>query len=713
MLQAIETSATIGPMADDIETIRRQQEETLIERVRALANDLEMRGQKVAALRVPLEQVWYENLRAYYGRYDQETEARLKAEKKSRLYVRKTGARCRDWIARITDMMFPADEDNWSIKPTPVPELKRDLKNFPADTDRGKALRETIQRAQQACDAMREEMRDQLAECQYNAAFRDAIQDMVILGTGIMKGPVLGGKRGRYAEQAGNWSKVMLTDPSPRYERVDPWGFFPDPAATEGKDAEFNFQRHLPTAKKLRDWAKAGFNQDAIRRLLQAGPMNAVPDYVDAVSMIINNRPSNVERRWVVWEYRGPISGEQLADIMRAMGQEIAGDIDPLAEENVVVYCCQGEILHFGRHPLEDCDSVYSVCPFVRDTSSVFGWGVPALMSDSQAAICAAWRMMMDNGSLSTGPQIVVNRDLVEPADGDWALKPRKIWLARGNVASNVAAFQTFAIDSRQTELSNIITIADAMADEETGMPPQARGEPGQMQTTSGIGIAMLVNNANVIFRAVVRNIDDDLTTPNISRLYEFNMLHSQDGAIKGDMKVVAQGSSVLLVRELQAQNLMLALDKYSQHPVLGPMTKIPEAYRQMLRAQGIPPDTIVKTDDEIAEDERKVAEQPPAPDPEAAKLQLQREIAEQDNATKRYVAEVERDTQMFRLAAEQNMQVEELRAMLAKEQLNVASKERVQAAETAFKDRQTRIEVATAGTGQMIDVPDGTRFAP
>lgn len=723
MLPAIDGAMNGAPLNPaDIEEMARRELAAHMERVRSMAGDLEMRADKVAALRKPLEQVWYENLRAYYGRYDHTTEARLKAEKKSRLFVRKTGARCRDWIARITDMLFPADEDNWSIRPTPIPELKRDQKRYPADTERGQALRETLQKAQQAADAMREEMRDQLTECRYNAACRDAIQDMVILGTAIMKGPVLGGHRGRYAAQDDGqggqaWGKVMMPDATPKYERVDPWDFFPDPAATDIRDAEFTFQRHLPTAKKLREWAKCGFYQDPIRRLLQAGPVTVVPDYIDTVSMIINNRPSNVEKRWVVWEYRGPVTGDQLSDLLRSAGQEAPEEADPLAEEQVVVYVCQGEVLYFGLHPLDSGCSLYSACPFVRDTSSIFGWGVPPLMADSQAAINAAWRMMMDNGGLSTGPQIVINRDLVEPADGNWSMEPRKVWLAKGNTPSNVPAFQTFAVDSRQTELSNVIQIADQMADEETGMPPQARGEPGMMQTTAATGIAMLLNNANVIFRSVVRSFDDDITVPNITRLYEFNMLHSPDDTIKGDMKVDALGSSVLLVREMQAQNLMLVLDKYSQHPVLGPMTKVPEAYRQMLRSQGIPADTIVKTDDEIAEEQRQQSGQPPAPDPEMLRLEVQKQIAELEQQTKLQTAAMERDTAMYRLAAEQNMQIEELKAMMAKSQMEADRDERVMAAEVGFKDRQTRAAlaaraVAAPGNGAPV-IPPGTRFAP
>ena len=43
----------------------------------------------------------------------------------------------------------------------------------------------------------------------------------------------------------------------------------------------------------------------------------------------------------------------------------------------------------------------------------------------------------------------------------------------------------------------------------------------------TAMGMAMLMNAVNVVFRRVVKNFDDDMTMPNISRLYDWNMYNT------------------------------------------------------------------------------------------------------------------------------------------------------------------------------------------
>jgi hypothetical protein len=48
-----------------------------------------------------------------------------------------------------------------------------------------------------------------------------------------------------------------------------------------------------------------------------------------------------------------------------------------------------------------------------------------------QRVLNASVRAMMDNAGLSSGPQIVIDGDVIEPADGNgnsYELTPRKVW---------------------------------------------------------------------------------------------------------------------------------------------------------------------------------------------------------------------------------------------------------------------------------------------
>src|SRR5690606_9493903 len=132
-----------------------------------------------------------------------------------------------------------------------------------------------------------------------------------------------------------------------------------------------------------------------------------------------------------------------------------------------------------------------------------FGFGVPYLMRDSQRALNAAWRMMMDNSGLSTGPQIVVNRDVVEPADGSYELTARKVWYRNNSAPAGAPAFETYEINSHQAELANIIELARRFIDEETAVPMIAQGEQGPTPEQTATGMSILTNAANTVFRRI------------------------------------------------------------------------------------------------------------------------------------------------------------------------------------------------------------------
>ena len=242
----------------------------------------------------------------------------------------------------------------------------------------------------------------------------------------------------------------------------------------------------------------------------------------------------------------------------------------------------------------------------------MFGFGVPYLMRDSQKAINGAWRMTMNNAALSAQPQVVVDTSRVEPADGSWTFESGKVWLLKGAAVPGAGdPFQTFNIPNNQAELMAIINMARQFADDETSLPViEQRGDEGQSHVTrTALGMAMLMNAVNVVFRRVVKNFDDQMTVPNITRMFDWNMQFSRKDNIKGDFEVDARGSSVLLVREIQAQNLMVMASTFTNHPVLGPMTKAAPLYRQTVAAYGLTPDDIVMTEEEIKAAQQAEAE--------------------------------------------------------------------------------------------------------
>lgn len=754
--------------APDHEAAEREWQR-LKDAVAAIAQRLDRLAADAVGKRAEVEQRWLDDLRQHAGRYDAETERRLKDGRRSRLFVRLTRAKTRTWVARLADLLFPTDDRNWGIRPTPVPELVAAM-TAPAPgpgmgpgmgpgpapgmghSDDAAAAAALIAEAGRRAEAMQAEIEDQLVECRYAAAARDALADAVTLGTGIMKGPVVGGAaRRRWRQvQPGVHALVDEADPRPIFTRVDPWTFFPDPTASRIEEVEYTFERHLMTAKDLRALARLpGFDPDAIRRLLRAGARETAPAYLSDLKAI-SGETTGTDSRFTVWEYHGPLTADEVTDLFVLAGDEAgAADYataDPLAEVAVVVWFCGGEVLKFGPHPLDSGEPLYSAFRFSAEDGSFWGLGVPSLMRDSQAAINAAWRMMMDNGGLSTGPQIVIDRSAVEPADGSWDLTPRKLWITKPGSPRTSPVFEAFHVDSRQGELANTITLARQFADEETLLPIIAQGEQAAHVTQTANGMAMLMNSANVVFREVVKHFDDDMTAPNIRRLYDWNMQFNPKPAIKGDMTVDARGTSVLLVRELQAQNLMALAAQFAAHPVFGPMVKAAPLLRKLIQAHQLTADEIVKSDDEIAQEAQQQAQQQaeimqqmqqqgpgpegaPPPDPatdarmqaqqrqadaQMAKIQADVQMAQLDAQTRLEVARMDRETALIKLAEQRNLKLEELQARLAIEASAQQHKERVFAAEVGFKTRQEALRRQATPPGHPIPAPaPGTRFAP
>ncbi len=184
---------------------------------------------------------------------------------------------------------------------------------------------------------------------------------------------------------------------------------------------------------------------------------------------------------------------------------------------------------------------------------------------------------------------------------------------------------------------------------------------------------------------------------------------------IKGDYDIDARGSSVLLVREMQAQNLMIIATQLSLSPVYGPMLKNRNVLRQLFKAQGIPASEVVLSDDEIdaaiakgqAEAQAAAqAAQPQQPEDDGSAAEIQIEIANMNNDTKLKVAEMQeriakmnRDTALIQMAEKMNMNLDQAEARLAAIDKQTSSKERIMAAEVAVE----RANPANGGSGGYI----------
>jgi len=737
--------------------------------------------------RTSLEDRWIGDLEQYHGRYDPGTAQKLLNEDRSGLFINATRPKTDALGARLKDLLFPTDEKNWAINPTPVPRLSEEAaaaaaaareKKKQADAaaqapqqaqeqaaeaggevppDQMAQMQQTAQatqveadaagelaaklnaeleEARKRADAMEKEIDDQLKECLYQSVKREQIDCAVKLGTGVTKGPVTGDKVRRGwkqqqqegqpdGEQGSEYVLDISTGEQPAYRYVDIWGFLPDMDATCIEESSGTFERHLMNRRRLRELQHLqGFDKDAIRRLLQLAPTTTAPAYLAQLRNIRAATQQVTGDLYHVYEYYGPLEPQDMQDIamhmMASQDETVSGigreglkqveEIDPLMSVNACVWFCQGEILKFALYPYDSGECIYSVFNLVKDEASIFGYGMPSIIRDPQAAMNGAFRAMMDNAGVSSGPQIVIDMQNIEPVDGNYTLKPRKIWQAKNGIQKENPPFQLFHIETRQQELANVIMLCERFIDNMSAVPQVIQGQAGEVGTqnaqNTATGMALLHNSANTIFRAIVKNFDDDVTTPDIRRAYDWNMQFNEKEDIKGDYEVDARGSSVLLMRELQAQNLMVIAIQLGGHPVFGPMLRNRELLKKIFSAYMIPSEEVMLTDDEIdavlaaaaaQQAEQAKAEAAAEADKQSSeamlelereKMQMQIAIANQENASKEKIAKLNYDSQMNQTAARLNMSVQQLEAMLAGKEMDHQSKERIFASEVAIEQK-------------------------
>ena len=642
---------------------------------------------------------------------------------RSTVYIGLTRQKTNAAEARLADILLPTDDRNWGIQPTPKPDVMvagRD-ERMAADRETGQPMmhpdtqeplrmkdlaRAAMQVAREKAKAMQTEIDDQLVECDYNSEVRKMLHNAARLGTGVLKGPVVTSRTRKawqpYKDMQGNQIHQIeiVQEMTPASFSVDPRNCWPDPGCGDNIHAGKGlYERERITVRQVRDLAKQpGFMKDQLRKVLEEGPKKSAT-FQELKDEDQRDLARDTYEMWTYW-------GEVDHDDLEAAGVKV-GDKDELRTVSACVVMINSTIVKAYINPLDGGDIPYDFFVWEKVSDSVWGYGIPYLMRAQQKVLNAAWRQMMDNAGVSSGPQIIVKAGAIQPADKQWQLSARKIWWATDDVDDVRKAFTAVEFNSYQGELANIIKMAMELADQETGVPMITQGEKGAAPDTVG-GMQLLMNSANVVLRRIVKQFDDMVTKPHIRRYYDYNMLYNENEEIKGDFTIDARGSSALLVRDIQNQaflNLLAA----GANPIYGMYLDTQKLFEKALQAQHIDPAEVFKSEEEI----EKIKEQQQQPqaqqaDPriEAAKiraesdkarvqaqnqgdmaeLQTREKLAQLNYQQRMEELAMQREIEMLKMANVQNLTLEQIKAKLADTAMRERGKKEIYAAEQNLK---------------------------
>lgn len=523
--------------------------------------------EQVKGDRIEIENRWLEDLRQFKGKYEPDEEARIH-KNKSRTFTRMTRVKVKSATARLMDLVFPAgSEDNWSITPTPVPNIAPNpyvLAKITAQLQRTPTSDEISQilmaEATYASEKMQQEIRDQLAEIKYRRIMKSVIHSGNLFGTGVMKGPLVNRKSSKAwtLDAFGAWSLTTKETLSPFIDFIPLWELYPDPSATLLSEAQFVYQRpvmpkHLVSALANRP----DFNKQAIRRYLMDNPNGDAKTLaweleLRRLGLNISGAAATKGKRYEVLEYWGVLDAEDL----ESMGLELPDTAIDEYWSNV--WLLGDNIIKAEVQPIEGMQLPYYAYYWDKDETSIFGEGIAAIMRDDQKALNSSTRVMLDNAAICGGPMVEVNVDLLHPGEDPRDLHPFKVWLRSGvGVEAQYPAIRAINMDSH---LQEYLAMANFFMNNihESTIPSYMHGEAsskGSVGRTAS-GLSMLMSAAQIMFKDQLFSLDDDIQRPFIEGMYHWNMQFNPKPEIRGDFSVVVKGTSSLVAREIRAQNL-------------------------------------------------------------------------------------------------------------------------------------------------------------
>ena len=434
-------------------------------------------------------------------------------------------------------------------KPTPdmLDERRRALVESAGDAAKKKA----IEQARESED----KIEDMLQEGGFYHAMAEFLVDLPIFPFAVIKGPVVriiptvtwppnGGK------------PTIKQTPKLTWCRVSPFDLWFTPGVADIENACTIEKLRLTRAELNELLDLPGYNTDEIRAVLDEygrGGLYDNWDTTDAERAVLENRENPAWNRSALismMEYNGNVQGRLLQDYGLAVPDE-------LRDYYVQVWCIGNHVIKAHLSPSPRNRHPYFITSFEKVPGTPVGNGLTDLLVDMQEAANATLRGLINNLSISSGPQVVVDDSRLSPDETGEDLYPWKRWHVRNDpVGNNTKDPITFFMPtSNAQQLIEVYEKFVSIADDVSAIPKYVGGQAGAGGAgRTASGLAMLMGNASKILQTVSANIDREILEPLLLQLADLIMLTDTTGLLTGEERISVQGVSVAVQRETLRQ---------------------------------------------------------------------------------------------------------------------------------------------------------------
>ncbi len=541
---------------------------------------------------------WSERLlkamRAFNGEYDATKLQEIKKFGGSDVYARLISMKCRGASSLLRDVYLGPDRP-WGLSPSedpPIPpQILESIKTLvmselqgmaqpqlpgpdgmmpppPPPPDAGQ-IRDRImmlmqaarqagkKKAKEQAEISEEKLDEILVEGGFYKALAEFLVDIPLFPFAAIKGPTV-----RIVSSV-DWSTgkaQVIQKPKLFWNRVSPFDLWWTPGVSDIEDGAM-IERTRVTRADLNDLLDLpGYNVEAIRSVLDEygrGGLNEDWDASDTERAQQESRENpQFNRSGLIscLEYHGNVQGRML--LQYGMDESLIPD--ELRDYMVQVWMIGRYIIKVQLSPSPRKRHPYYVTSFEKVPGTPVGNGLPDILADIQDVANATLRALVNNLSISSGPQVVVNDDRLAPDEDGEELYPWKRWHVQndpmGGQGSNSGEkpVDFFQPQSNAQELLGVYKAFSDLADDLSAIPRYMSGDNAGGAGRTASGLAMLMGNASKILQTVAANIDRDILDPALTGLFDIVMLTDTSGMLTGEETVRVMGVQVALQRETQ-----------------------------------------------------------------------------------------------------------------------------------------------------------------
>ena len=576
-------------------------------------------------------------LRNYRGQYSAAKLHEIKAFGGSDVFARLTAIKCRGASAMLRDVYLSGSRP-WDVMPTPKPDLPSDiaanidqlvsmevqqLMGAGQEPDPQMVAKRRADLLQAARDAARKEARaaardssrvleDFLVEGDFYDAFSDFLIDLPIFPVAFLKGPDVKLKR-QIEWQDG--AATAVVKPQLVYRRISPFDLYWTPAAHDLADADVFERLKLRRSDLQALIGIEGYDEAAIRSALRdyAEGLYEPLDGIDGERAVVEGTESphlNQSGYLDAFEFQGEVPGSYLKEWNNGRALKDIKDFDEDFDYNVQAFVVGRHCIKATVQPNPRLRHNYFGTSFEKLAGSLTGQALPEILEDSQHVANAAFRSLVNNMSIASGPQVAINEDRMSPSMNTDSLYPWKRWrFVSDPMGSSEKPVDFFQPQSNAADLMGVFEKMMNLSDEVSGIPRYLTGQSnvgGAASTASGLN--MLMNNAGKVMQQVASQIDFDVLQPLLQALHELVLLTGL-AEVGGDDTIRVKGVSLAMAREQDRQRqlefLQMTMNPMDQEivGVRGRATIL----RELSESLGIPIE--LPSDDELQQKEQQQQE--------------------------------------------------------------------------------------------------------